>query len=89
MDNDKILCDLLYFIESQKRDEVIILGDFNLNTIDWTAGSAYPVSANTTLFLNTVQEIFHSQIIRANKSRDGQKGNFLDLVLTNNSFFYS
>ena len=88
MDNDNILCDLLYFIESQKKDEVIIVGDFNLNTIDWTVGSAYPVSANTTLFLNTVQEVFYSQIIKEpTRYRDGQKSNVLDLVLTNNSSF--
>ena len=86
--NDQKLFEILHFISRFKEEELIIVGDFNFNTINRQIGSAYPVQPRTTLFLDTIQELFLTQIIRKpTKYRKGYKNNILNLVLTNNSYF--
>lgn len=76
------LTDMVKKASSMKHDAIIIVGDFNMRSIDWQ--NWFGKSKNDEEFIELVQDMFLSQLVdKPTRFRHGQKPSLLDLILTN------
>ena len=72
---------LIRRIGEMKRQQVIITGDFNLKSIDWTTGDSRNQVEKE--FINACTDAFLIQHVREpTRGRSGQEPSLLDLILT-------
>ena len=84
------MLNLLNNMSRTKMDNIVIVGDFNYNMIDWNLKllTFTALSPSATEFLNAINDLFLEQLIsEPTGHRVGQRSNILDLVLTNNIYF--
>ena len=65
------------------RQDLVIIGDFNLPGIDWLDVRATCDSANNTLLIDIIQDNFLTQLV----NETTRECNILDLVLTTSAEF--
>lgn len=86
--NDIFLCDLLSHVCTIKTDQLLIVGDFNYSSINWSLCDSSIKSPNVLLFLNKLRDLFLDQLVtEPTRIRHGQQQNILDLILTDNRHF--
>lgn len=86
--NDVLLLDLLSYLISIKKDQLLIIGDFNYSKINWSLCCSTISTGSSSLFLDKLQEFFLEQLVtEPTRFRQGQNPSLLDLVLTDNSHF--
>ena len=81
----QFLCSLLSTVSRSNPSHLIIMGDFNFGTIDWSCSmSMSPPSDPSHQFLEVVQDSYLFQHVqKATRFRQGNDPHILDLVLTN------
>ena len=63
---------------------IIVFGNFNYPDINWEIKSLADIMVPSTLFLDTINDLFLNQLVsEPTRCRHGQKSNLLDIVLTN------
>ena len=79
------LCNLLSTVSGSNPSHLIIMGDFNFSTIDWSCSmSLSPPSDPCHKFLEVIQDSFLIQHVKkATRFRHGNNPHILDLVFTN------
>ena len=86
-ENEKELIKLIKHEELQRFDRVLIMGDFNYPNIKWDGTR---VVHNDEIFMEALQDAYLTQLIKKpTRSREGQRENILDLIITNESYFVS
>ncbi len=89
-DNNVQLCDLLTYMSNVNCGNLVVVGDFNYNSINWEVKAVESTSVSEVMFLDRVQDLFLEQLIlEPTRYRVGQRSNILDLVLTNNTYCIS
>ena len=86
-ENDEALFKLIDDV-SEKGDDLLMVGDFNLPNISWDNWQTYEGGGdNETKFINRLRKNFLSQhIMTPTRYRENQVPNVLDLVITNGDF---
>ena len=81
----ELLADLLKHVTSAGFSHIVIAGDFNLPTIDWSHNlSSAPASHCSHMFIDIVQDCFLQQhILQPTCYRNGEEPHILDLVFSN------
>ena len=81
----EMLADLLKEVTSAGFSHIVIAGDFNMPTIDWSRGlSTAPASHCSHMFIDVVQDCFLEQhILQPTRYRLGEEPHTLDLVFSN------
>ena len=84
-ENNQRLCELIKTTADRNKDDILLLGDFNLPSIDWKSETCNNNDNHVaTQFLEAYSEAGLYQHQREiTRHRKGEKPNTLDLVLTN------
>src|SRR5260221_5237032 len=82
MQNDAEMIELLKLVYKNPKVNTVIVGDFNLPSIDWTNCTANDVKSNK--FLDVLMDNYIIQnVCQPTRARNTDKPHILDLVLTN------
>ena len=69
----------------QNTDNIVIVGDFNYKTIDWSSHSCSDVNGKE--FLKIIDDCYFTQLIEeCTRHRGTQTPSILDLILTDNTY---
>jgi endonuclease/exonuclease/phosphatase family metal-dependent hydrolase len=91
-ENNRALLNLLSRANSNKPSHLIIVGDFNLRTIDWNLWTSVdkPETHISHTFLETLRDNYFSQHVdKPTRYRPDQVPSLLDLIIANDENFVS
>ena len=85
-EDDIKLCDLLSAVDfKRKKDQIVVLGDFNLSEINWKLMNAYTTRQRN--FLEKIEDLFWVQNVKENtRFRINNDPSLLDLIFTRTKY---